>query len=92
VKEEEEEKKEQKFHYGTAKNYLHDTTAERSTRKRASERASERKWILGRRVRSRHRHRLRGRTQVESREKNTKEFDLKQPKQHQTPTLICWWW
>jgi|TARA_B100001996_G_scaffold345635_1_gene302114 hypothetical protein len=36
VKEEEEEKKEQKFHYGTAKNYLHDTTAERSTRKRAS--------------------------------------------------------
>ena len=51
MKEEEEEKKEQKFHYGTAKNYLHDTTAERSTRKRASERASERAemdpWTAG---------------------------------------------
>ncbi len=41
--EEEEEKKKNKFHDGTAKNCLHDTTAERPTRKRgkrASERAS----------------------------------------------------
>ena len=51
MKKEEEEKKEQKFHDGTAKNYLHDTTAERPTRKRASERASERAemdpWTAG---------------------------------------------
>ena len=41
--EEEEEKKKNKFQDGTAKNCLHDTTAERPTRKRgkrASERAS----------------------------------------------------
>jgi len=41
--EEEEKKRKNKFHDGTAKNCLHDTTAERPTRKRgkrASERAS----------------------------------------------------
>jgi hypothetical protein len=41
--EEEKKKKKNKFHDGTAKNCLHDTTAERPTRKRgkrASERAS----------------------------------------------------
>ena len=48
--EEEEEKKKNKFHDGTAKNCLHDTTAERPTRKRgkrASERAEMDPWTAG---------------------------------------------
>ena len=67
-------KKKEQVSRRTAK-CLHDTTAERPTRKRGRERASERaKWILGRRVRSRHRHRLRGRTQVETERKTQKNL------------------